>query len=150
MQLDKEIKDLEEEIEAIKKFKGRCSFKQYIKSKPVRWGLKIFCICCSLTGYLWNACIYVGRNDDEVQVKDIGATHSMVRNLLQPLSSKNHIVHMDNWFTSVPLVNDLATLGIWSCGTVRVNRKGLCQEVTMKKKEETMLKKNPGTVIGIT
>ena len=30
--------------EAIKKFKGRCSFKQYIQSKPVCWGLKIFCV----------------------------------------------------------------------------------------------------------
>ena len=56
------------------KFKGRCSFKQYIKSNPIRWGLKIFCICCSLTGYLWNACIYIGRNDDEVQVKDMPHT----------------------------------------------------------------------------
>jgi hypothetical protein len=25
--------------EAIKKFKGRCSFKQYIKNKPTKWGL---------------------------------------------------------------------------------------------------------------
>jgi len=28
--------------EAMKKFKGRCSFKQYIRTKPVRWGLKVY------------------------------------------------------------------------------------------------------------
>lgn len=28
--------------EAVKKFKGRCTFKQYIKGKPVRFGIKIF------------------------------------------------------------------------------------------------------------
>jgi hypothetical protein len=48
--------------EVIKKFKGRCSFMQYMKNKPLRWGLKIFCVCCSATGFLWNASIYCGRN----------------------------------------------------------------------------------------
>jgi hypothetical protein len=133
--------------EAIKKFKGRCSFKQYIKSKPVRWGLKIFCVCCSLTGYLWNATIYVGKDDtEEDKKKEISTTHFLVKNLLTPLSGKNHIAHMDNWFTSIPLFNDLAVLLIWCCGTIRVNRKGLCKYVTMLKKEETTLKKNPGTI----
>jgi hypothetical protein len=132
--------------EAIKKFKGRCSFKQYIKSKPVRWGLKVFCVCCSLTGYLWNAVIYVGKNEEEdSKQKELSATHAIVRNLLQPLSSKNHTVHMDNWFTSIPLFNDLAKMEIWSCGTIRVNRKGLCPMVTMTKKDEKALKKSPGT-----
>ena len=133
--------------EAIKKFKGRCSFKQYIKSKPVRWGIKVFCVCCSLTGYLWNGTIYVGKNEsDEDQQQELSATHVLVRNLLRPLSGKNHIAHMDNWFSSIPLFNDLATMKIWCCGTVRVNRKGLCNKVTMKKSEESKLKKNPGTI----
>jgi Transposase IS4 len=34
---------------------------------------------------------------------------------------------------------------IWSCGTVRVNCSGLCKQVTMTKKEESFLKKHPGT-----
>jgi len=60
--------------------KGRCSFKQYIKSKPVRWGLKIFCVCCSLTGYLWNATIYIGKNNtDEDKKKEISSTHFLVK-----------------------------------------------------------------------
>ena len=91
--------------EAIKKIKGRCSFKQYIKSKPVRWGLKIFCVCCSITGYLWNATIYVGKNDTEDdRKKEVSATHLLVRTLLQPLSFKNHIVHMDNCLCSTILL----------------------------------------------
>jgi hypothetical protein len=132
--------------EAIKKFKGRCSFKQYIKSKPVRWGLKIFCVCCSATGFLWNASIYCGRNDEEDdKAKELGATHQMVRTLLQPLALKNHIAHMDNFFTSIPLFNDLARMRIWACGTIRPNRKGLCPEVSLKKAEESKMKKAPGT-----
>lgn len=54
--------------EAIKKFKGRCIFKQYIKNKPVRWGIIFFAVCCSATAYLWNAMFYLGkRKEDALQ-----------------------------------------------------------------------------------
>ena len=86
----------------------------------------MFAVCCSLTGYLWNAAIYCGKSDQEdSRSKEIGATHSIALTLLQPLAFKNHIVHMDNFYTSIPLFNDLAKLLIWACGTVRTNRKGL-------------------------
>jgi Transposase IS4 len=49
--------------EAVKKFKGRCIFKQYIKGKPVRFGIKIFCLCCSVMSYLFNAIFYLGKSD---------------------------------------------------------------------------------------
>jgi Transposase IS4 len=133
--------------EAIKRFKGRCSFKQYIKSKPVRWGLKVFCVCCSATGYLWNASIYAGKTEEkDAAAKEISATHSLVVALLEPLAGLRHIVHMDNWFSSIPLFNELAKMDILSCGTIRTNRKGLDPAVTMKKSEESLLKKNPGTI----
>jgi Transposase IS4 len=81
--------------EAIKKFKGRCSFKQYIKSKPVRWGLKIFCLCCSLTGYLWNAQIYVGKNDSEEDKKKRGECYTLLGENFAPASlvQKPHCAH---------------------------------------------------------
>ena len=89
----------------------------------------------------------MGKNETEDdRKKEVSATHLLVRTLLQPLSFKNHIVHMDNWFTSIPLFNDLAAMMIWSCGTIRVNRMMLCTEVTIKKQEESKLKKNPGTI----
>ena len=65
----------------------------------------------------------------------------MVRNHLQPLAFKNHIVHMKNYSTSIPLVNDLARMQIWSCGTMHSSRRGECREVIIKKNEETKLKK---------
>ena len=133
--------------EAIKRFKGRCSFKQYIKNKPVRWGLKLFCVCCSATGYLWNAAWYLGKMDEsEAKQAETSATHRAVIQILSPLAHKNHILHMDNFYTSIPLLNQLLQMGIMGCGTIRANRKGLCPEVCMKKSEESQLKKNPGTI----
>ena len=133
--------------EAIKKFKGRCSFKQYIKNKPVRWGIKVFCVCCSATGYLWNAAFYLGKTEEpDANAKETSATTKAVLHILEPLAHKNHIVHMDNFYTSIPLFSALWKMGIQACGTVRTNRKGLCPQVAIKKSEESSFKKQPGMI----
>ena len=38
--------------EHMTKFKGRMLFKQYMKNKPIKWGFKWWCPCCSKTGCL--------------------------------------------------------------------------------------------------
>ena len=43
--------------------KNRLSIKQYIQSKPVKWGIKAFLLCESATGYIYNVEIYTGRTD---------------------------------------------------------------------------------------
>jgi Transposase IS4 len=127
--------------EALKKFKGRCSFKQYIKNKPVKWGIKIFCVCCSATAYLWNAMFYCGKSrnvteDDRETAADISVTAQTVIDLMRPLQGLNHHVHMDNYYSSVSLFDQLAKMGIRSTGTIRTNRKNLDKQVTITKKEE--------------
>jgi hypothetical protein len=129
--------------EAIKKFKGRCIFKQYIKNKPVQWGIKIFAVCCSATAYLWNAMFYLGKRKEESN-QDISVTTETVINNLTPLQGKNHRVHMDNYYTSIefPLFQQLAALSIWCTGTVRVNRKGVDKQVCIKKSKESVNKRD--------
>lgn len=75
----------------------------------------------------------------------VSVTHETVVNLLTPLEGKNHRVYMDNYYTGIPLFNDLENMDIYATGTVRTNRKGLDKRVTMKKTEEKELKKKPGT-----
>ncbi|KAK3797436.1 hypothetical protein RRG08_010713 [Elysia crispata] len=41
--------------------------------------------------------------------------------------------HMDNFYTGAPLLQELATLGIGGCGTVRANRKFLPTELLPKR-----------------
>jgi hypothetical protein len=45
--------------------------------------------------------------------------------LLAGLEGRGHCVVMDNYFSSVPLLRDLALRGIYGTGTVRSNRVGL-------------------------
>ena len=43
------------------KFKGKNSVKQYMKSKPIKWGFKLWCRCDSLTGYLYQFDLYTEK-----------------------------------------------------------------------------------------
>ena len=47
--------------EAMIKFNGRLGFKQYIKSKPTPWGIKVWCSADPRTGYLLDFDVYTGR-----------------------------------------------------------------------------------------
>ena len=41
-------------------FRGKCSFRQYIPSKPAKYGMKIHALPDAKTSYLWNMEIYAG------------------------------------------------------------------------------------------
>ena len=48
---------------------------------------------------------------------------NIVLHLAQKIPSHvNHLLFFDNWFTSLPLINHLASREIWCCGTVRAAR----------------------------
>lgn len=41
-------------------FRGRCSFKQYLPSKPDKYGMKVFWLCDAETSYPLNGLPYLG------------------------------------------------------------------------------------------
>ena len=47
--------------ETMVSFKGYVKFKQYCKAKPVKWGLKVYVLAESDTGYVYNMPPYTGR-----------------------------------------------------------------------------------------
>jgi len=55
-------------------FKGRLFFKQYIKIKPCKWGIKLFSLNDSSSGFLLRSIVYTGKNtdygDDEKKLDD--------------------------------------------------------------------------------
>lgn len=113
--------------EAMVAYKGRYSAKQYIPSKPIKWGFKVWMRCDSKTGYCHQYDIYMGKETGVNNAKGLG--HRVVEKLTQTLHNKNHHVYFDSFFTSVPLVQDLLAHGVYSCGTIRQNRKGFPQDL---------------------
>ena len=115
--------------ESMVRFKGRSVLKQYMPMKPVKRGFKIWCASCSCCGYLLTFQIYSGKEITQ----EHGLAHRVVTDLLvQQFSNKNHIVYMDNFFSSLPLFDELQQHGIMACGTYRTNRAGLPQDLTDK------------------
>jgi hypothetical protein len=101
-------------------FKGRDSMKQYLRSKPTRWGYKVWCLACD--GYLLSFDVFKGKQQRQ---SDNASLHDTVLNLVRSYANRGHILYLDNLFPSPTLFDDLQHMGIRACGTLRPNRKGL-------------------------
>lgn len=107
-------------------WKGRLAFKQYIPSKRKRFGLKLFEICDVETGYLLNFIIYTGAKTElDPDDEDIGIAASIVKTLMKPYLDQNHVLFIDNWYSSPRLFQYLFKQNTGACGTVKSNRKGM-------------------------
>jgi hypothetical protein len=71
--------------EMMVKFKGRCPIKCYMPKKPTKWGMKIWAVCCSVTGYLWMFSVYAGLNVDDGSEMSGKIGEKIVLNLTEEL-----------------------------------------------------------------
>ncbi|KAK0065268.1 piggyBac transposable element-derived protein 3 [Biomphalaria pfeifferi] len=44
--------------------KGKYAFRQYIRDKPTKWGMKLWILADSLSGYTYDFDIYLGKQDN--------------------------------------------------------------------------------------
>ena len=58
--------------EQLVKFCGRCPFRQYIPSKPRKYGIKFWIICDSTTSYAFKMDIYKGKETNERRASNLG------------------------------------------------------------------------------
>ena len=107
--------------EAMIKFKGRSSLKQYMPLKPTKRGIKVWVAADSTNGYFPRFEVYTGKKDNSTE-HGLGAR--VVKTLTSDFKGKYHHVYFDNFFTSLQLLEDLEKDQIYSCGTARKDRKG--------------------------
>ncbi|KRX91857.1 hypothetical protein T4E_8036 [Trichinella pseudospiralis] len=79
-------------------------FRQYIRCKPGKYGIKIFCCCGAETSYPFAREIYVKRQPDLEAPRDEA---DLVKRLVKPGNSKGRNITMDNLFMSIPVTEDL-------------------------------------------
>ena len=107
--------------EMIIPFKGNSSLKQYIPSKPHKYGYKVF-VFCSNSGVTHDFEVYFGKVEPPTNI-DLGASSNLVLRLSKTIPvGKNHLLFFDNWFTSLLLMSFLAKSAIYCLGTVKNNR----------------------------
>ncbi|KAJ8384204.1 hypothetical protein AAFF_G00207520 [Aldrovandia affinis] len=99
-------------------FRGRCPFRQYMPSKPGKYGIKIWAACDARSSYAWNMQIYTGKAIDGRPEKNQGMR--VVLDMTAGL--RGHNITCDNFFTSYALGQELLKRKLTMVGTVRKNK----------------------------
>ena len=105
--------------EAMIRFKGRSTLKQYMPKKPTKRGLKVWVRADSHNGYICDLDVYTGKDDS----RETALGSKVVKKLSRELVGGNYHLYFDNFFSSVPLLEDLLEDGIYACGTFRKDRR---------------------------
>ena len=104
----------------------RISFLQYLPKKPTKWGIKVWVLCEAKTGYVLSVQVYTGSENNADKK---GVARRVVLDLLNGYQGKNHLLYVDNFYTSPELLIDLLKIGVYCTGTIRTNRKHFPKEL---------------------
>lgn len=114
--------------ESLIKFMDRLSFKQYIKNKKSRFGIKLFKLCTAPC-YTLAIKVYAGKEANA----ELNVGSKIVLELSEPYLDRGRILYVDNWYTSIELAELLNSRQTHLVGTLRANRKSNPKNVTQKK-----------------
>ena len=121
---------IDEKLEA---FRGRCSFRQYIPSKPNKYGIKIYALVDAKMFFTSNLEVYVGKQPDGPYAVENSAK-AVVERLVAPIANTGRNVTTDNWFTSMELSESLLkNYKLTLLGTIRKNKPQLPREFVEEK-----------------
>ncbi|XP_068225608.1 piggyBac transposable element-derived protein 4-like [Palaemon carinicauda] len=130
---------------------GNLSWVQYIPAKQKRFGIKFFELCESSTGYIWNFCIYSGKNTTFLdKYKNLSVTSRVVMSLMDPLLGKGYCLYTDNFYTSPTLADMLVDNETETVGTLRLTRKDVpafIKNAKLKKGETVAAFRNKSMVL---
>ncbi|GFY39117.1 piggyBac transposable element-derived protein 4 [Trichonephila inaurata madagascariensis] len=106
-----------------------------------RFGIKMFMLCESHSGYVWSIIIYVDKGTDvSEENKEYSFSTQVVLILSKPLLNKGYCLTMDNYYNSPELEEILLKSKTDFFGTLKPNRKDLSKELKQKNlRRETYL-----------
>ena len=123
---------------------GRHPTKQFIRSKPIRWGYKAW-VAADPRGYAYHVDLYQGKSESTNKHKeDFGLGGAVILSMIDRLEEEfpetKFSLYFDNYFTSVRLIEEITRRGHFATGTLRSNRVEKCPFMSTKQFE----KKNRG------
>lgn len=116
--------------ESMMLWRGRLHFRQYIKNKKHKYGVKLYELCES-DSVVMKIKVYSGKCEETDT--NFSHTTNVVLHLLEDYLDKGYTVYMDNFYNSVALTKLLTTRKTYVCGTLRSNRKGNPNDVIQRK-----------------
>ncbi|KAI4465987.1 transposase is4 [Holotrichia oblita] len=132
--------------EQMVRYYGHHFMKQFIRGKPIRFGLKQWVIACGTTGYCYKMDVYEGKIADEMRNNGFnsltGVGENIVLNMVNTFENpESHAVYIDNLFTSYTLLTELNKNGIRCTGIARYNRMGFSKTGKNNLKSDLEMKK---------
>jgi hypothetical protein len=120
--------------ETLYPFRGNCPFRQYMKCKPAKYGIKYNSVVDVETSYCLDSIPYLGKVDkNSKNAKNVGET--VVLDLVARFFHSSRVVTMDNFFSSISLAKKLFLKQIQMIGTLRRNKKEIPIEFQPSKKK---------------
>ncbi|XP_046682067.1 piggyBac transposable element-derived protein 3-like [Homalodisca vitripennis] len=148
--------------ESMVRYFGRHGAKQHIHNKPIRFGFKVWSMCTRL-GYIIQGEPYQGASTGNTH-PHLGCGGSVVMNLVKRLpSDSKYSLFVDNYFTSLPLLEELKENGHDCTDTIRVDRiekapltdhklfkklkRGSFEQLSDRKSGTTLVRSNDNSVV---
>ena len=132
--------------ESMMLWRGRLIFRQYIKNKKHKYGVKFYELCES-DGIVMNVKIYSGEPTPDIH--SLGQTGAIVLHLMENLLGKGYELYTDNFYNSFELAKHMLTENTYICGTLRNDRKSNPKEVTKAKlkKGDVVSRSRDGVIV---
>ena len=121
-------------------YKGRLHFKQYIRTKRARFGVKLYELTMS-DGITLDFLVYCGKGmfaDDDIN-SEMPFSERIPSVLMETFMGKGHMLFTDNYYTSQTIAKYLIVNKTHLCGTVRSNRYNYPKEIVDEVLEKGML-----------
>ena len=116
--------------ESMMLWRGRLVFRQYIKNKRHKYGVK-FIELCTDDGLVLKIQIYYGTKFPDTE--SLGQTGSIILHLMEPYLNKGYHLLTDNWYNSVSLTEYMSKRNTYITSTLRRDRKRNPSQVVGKK-----------------
>ncbi|KAL4083015.1 hypothetical protein QTP88_028345 [Uroleucon formosanum] len=110
-------------------WRGRLLFRQYIKNKRHKYGVKLYMLTEN-QGLVQQIMIYSGQGTGVLP--GVSHTEYVVDKLMQNYYDKGYSLFMDNYYNSVKLAHQLLQRKTYCTGTLRSNRKDNPKEIVKK------------------
>lgn len=123
--------------ESMMLWRGRLIFRQYIKNKRHKYGVKFYELCES-DGIVLKAIIYSGQPTPDPH--SLGQTGAIVLELMKDFLGKGYCLFTDNFYNSFELAKHMIENETYICGTLRSNRKSNPKEVVKAKLKKGSVK----------
>ena len=112
-------------------FRGRCPFKQYVSSKPGKYGIKLWTICDSTCSYTWKIQKYIRKDPGLARETKQGPT--VVLDLAEDIDNSCRNITCNNFFSNLSLARKLLQKKLTLIETMKKSKPELPTEFTVAK-----------------